>query len=150
MNAFELLKADHEKVSGIFERIEETEEADLAMRQNWFARLRNELEIHAHLEESIFYPALKQAADTRDLVFEAIEEHQEVKVLITEIEGMAVDNDEWGDRIEDLKDAVEHHVEEEENEMFDKARDVLSQEEIEDLGRQMVAEKQKQIAATAY
>jgi iron-sulfur cluster repair protein YtfE (RIC family) len=145
-----LLKADHEKVSGIFERIEETEEADLAMRQNWFARLRNELEIHAHLEESIFYPALKQAADTRDLVFEAIEEHQEVKVLITEIEGMAVDNDEWGDRIEDLKDAVEHHVEEEENEMFDKARDVLSQEEIEDLGRQMVAEKQKQIAATAY
>ena len=148
MNVFELLKSDHEKVSGIFERLEATEDDDLAMRQNWFARLKNELEIHTHLEETIFYPALKQASETRELVLEAIDEHQEVKLLLIELDGMAVDNEEWGDRVADLKEAVEHHVEEEEGELFDKAQDILTQAEIDELGQQMAVEKQKQQAAT--
>ena len=148
MDAFDLLKSDHEKVAGIFERIEETPEDDQAMRQNWFARVKHELGIHAHLEETIFYPALKQAAETRELVLEAIDEHEEVKLLLIELDGMAVDNEEWSGRIADLKEAVEHHVEEEENEMFVKAREVLSRQEVDDQGRRMGAEKLKQMTAT--
>jgi len=147
MNAFELLKSDHERVSEFFERLEETEVDDLAMRQNWFARLKNELEIHAHLEETIFYPALKQASEMSELVLEAIDEHQEVKLLLIELDGMAVDNEEWGGRVADLKEAVEHHVAEEEGEMFDRAQDVLTQAEIDQLGQRMAGEKQKQLAA---
>lgn len=150
MDAFDLLKSDHKKVAEIFEKIEGIGDEDLALRQNWYAGVRLELEIHAHIEETIFYPTLKQAAETRDLVLEAIAEHQELKLLLIELDGMAVDNEEWGARIADLKDAVEHHVEEEENEMFEKAKEVISRKEIDDLGRQMATEKLKQMAAIQF
>lgn len=148
VNAFELLKTDHEKVSGIFERIEATDDADNGSRQALFAQVKSELEVHTHIEETIFYPALKQAAETREIVVEAISEHQEVKDLLAEITGLSTDSDEWSDKIADLKEAVEHHVEEEEGEMFDKARDVLSRQQIDELGERMAAEK-KQKAAVA-
>ena len=147
MNAFELLKTDHEKVSGIFERIEATD--DDRARQTLFAQVKSELEMHTHIEETIFYPALRQAAETREIVIEAIEEHQEVKDLLAEIEGLSTDSDEWSDKVTELKEAVEHHVEEEEGEMFDKARDVLSPQQINELGERMAAEKQPKKTAIA-
>lgn len=149
MDAFELLKADHKKVSGIFERIDDAGDEDTGARRSLFAQVKSELETHTHIEETIFYPALKQAAETREIVIEAIEEHQEVKDLLAEIEGIPADSDDWSDKVTELKEAVEHHVEEEEGEMFDKARDVLSQRQIEDLGSRMEAEKKRKTASAS-
>ncbi|HZG53587.1 MAG TPA: hemerythrin domain-containing protein [Pyrinomonadaceae bacterium] len=147
MDAFELLKNDHAKVSALFERIEPA--TDATTRQQLFTQLKQELDVHAHIEETILYPALKQAAETRDITEEAYEEHQEVKDLLAELEATPADSEEWSDMLLELRENVEHHVEEEEGEMFTKAREVLSAQQINEIGAQMAAAKQQQKAASA-
>ena len=137
MNAFQLLKEDHQKVSGIFQQIEPTTERAEKTRTELFAQLKQALDIHARIEEAIFYPSIKRAAETREVVLEGFEEHHVIKMLLKELEAMPVDTEQWAAKIKVLKENVEHHVEEEEGEMFQKARDVLSEDEINQLGRQM-------------
>ncbi|HYE64529.1 MAG TPA: hemerythrin domain-containing protein [Pyrinomonadaceae bacterium] len=149
MNAFELLKEDHQKVSGIFEKLEPTTERALKTREELFEQLKNELDVHAYLEEQIFYPAIQEADETREITLEAFEEHRVVKRLLTELEAMPVDQEEWGAKLKVLQENVEHHVEEEEGEMFSSARKVLSREQIEQLGAQMEEAKREQKRAMA-
>ena len=137
MNAFQLLKEDHQKVSGLFQQIEPTTERAEKTRTELFARLREELDIHAKVEEAVFYPAIKQAAETREIVLEGFEEHHVIKMLLGELGSVPVDTEQWTAKLKVLKENVEHHVEEEEGEMFQKARQVLSEEEINRLGEQM-------------
>ena len=144
MNAFELLKQDHKKVSGIFEELEPTTERGVKTREELFARLKQELDIHARIEEEIFYPAIKEAKETRDITLEAYEEHNVVKQLLAELDELPKDDETWGAKLKVLKENVEHHVEEEEGEMFSSAREVLSKEQIEELGTRMEASKQQQ------
>jgi iron-sulfur cluster repair protein YtfE (RIC family) len=143
MNAFELLKQDHEKVSGIFEKLEPTTERALKTREELFTQLKTELDIHAEVEEQIFYPAIKEAEETRDITLEAFEEHAVVKTLLAELEAEAKDTEEWKAKLTVLKENVEHHVEEEEGEMFPKAKKVLSKEQIEELGTEMQEAKKR-------
>ena len=151
MNVFELLKQDHQKVSGIFQQIEAAGAGDAAagQRTQLFAQLKQELDLHAHVEETILYPALKQSAETRSITMEAYEEHQEVKDLLAEIEQTPVDDEEWEALVAELKESVEHHVEEEEGEMFAQARDVLTQEQIDEISQRIEAAKQQQKGASA-
>ena len=149
MDAFELLKKDHEKVSGIFEKLEPTTERGVKTREELFAQLKQELEIHTQIEEQFFYPVLKQVQETRDITLEAYEEHAVVKELLAELDKLAKDDETWGAKLTVLKENVEHHVEEEEGEMFTGAQDVLSSEQIEELGARMEAAKQEQKKAMA-
>jgi iron-sulfur cluster repair protein YtfE (RIC family) len=150
MDAFELLKQDHKKVSGIFEKLEPTTENAVKTREELFTRLKNELDIHARIEEQIFYPAIKQAEETRDITLEAFEEHRVVKRLLSELETMPKTDERWGAKLKVLQENVEHHVEEEEGEMFKSARKVLSREQIEELGARMeAAKREEQKAASA-
>ena len=144
MNAFQLLKEDHQKVSGIFQQLEPTTERAEKTRTELFAKLNEELTIHAKVEEAVFYPAIKQAAETREIVLEGFEEHHVVKILLKELEGLSVESEQWTAKLKVLQENVEHHVEEEEGEMFQKARQVLSEEQINDLGARMEEEKKKQ------
>ena len=144
MNAIQLLKEDHKKVSGIFEQLEPTTERATKTREELFGKLNQELDIHARIEESIFYPAIKQAAETREIVLEGFEEHHVIKMLLKELEGMPVDTEQWTAKLKVLKENVEHHVEEEEGEMFPKAKEVLEAEQIEQLGARM-EEMKKQL-----
>ena len=140
MDPFELLKKDHQTVSKLFERIEAaTGSAKLGI----FQQIKGELELHMHIEEVIFYPALQKAKQTRDLTLEAYEEHKVVKGLLEELDATGTVTDEWKAKLTVLKENVEHHVDEEENELFDKANDVLTGEEAESLGDRMLAEKVK-------
>ena len=143
MNAFQLLKEDHQKVSGIFQQLEPTTERAEKTRTELFTKLKQELDIHAHIEETIFYPAIKQEAETREIVLEGFEEHAVVKRLLSELEGGEVTSEQWTAKLKVLQENVEHHVEEEEGEMFQKARQVLSEEQIDDLGRRMEQEKKR-------
>jgi hypothetical protein len=97
--------------------------------------------LHTQIEETIFYPALEEREETHDLTLEAYEEHKMVKTLLAELSRARTADDEWQAQAKVLRENVEHHVDEEENELFDKADDVLSDEEIEALGQQMEAEK---------
>ena len=144
MDAIALLKADHEKVDALFAQLEETTERAEKTREELFTKLKQELDLHAHVEEKIFYPALKEAEETRDITMEALQEHHVVKVLLRELDAMEVTSETWTAKVKVLKENVEHHVEEEEGEMFKKARNVLSAEQLEELGTLIQQEKQQQ------
>ena len=151
MNAFQLLKEDHKKVAGIFEKLEPTTERGVKTREELFTQLKTELDIHAYVEETIFYPALKEADETHDIILEGYEEHKVVKTLLGELDELAKDQEEWGAKLKVLQENVEHHVEEEEGEMFKSARKVLSEEQAKELGARMEAAKteEKKKAASA-
>jgi iron-sulfur cluster repair protein YtfE (RIC family) len=149
MNAFELLKQDHKKVAGIFEKLEPTTERAEKTREELFTQLKQELTVHTTIEEQIFYPAIKDADETHEITLEAFEEHAVVKQLLSELEADPKDTEEWKAKLTVLKENVEHHVEEEETEMFPKAKKVLSAEQIEELGTRMEAAKQQQTRTAA-
>ncbi len=143
MNAFALLKADHEKVADMLGTIEDTTARAIKTRDALFARLKEELDLHARIEEEMFYPALKESEETREIALEAYEEHRLVKQLLGELEAEPKDTEEWTAKFTVLKENIEHHVEEEEGEMFKKAQRVLSEEEIEALGERLLEAKQR-------
>ncbi|MFN2532573.1 MAG: hemerythrin domain-containing protein [Pyrinomonadaceae bacterium] len=149
MNAFTLLKADHQKVADIMEKIDATTERGVKTREEQFTRLKQELDIHTKIEETIFYPALEESNETRDITLEAFEEHRIVKQLLAELEKMSKDDEQWTAKFTVLKENVEHHVEEEEGELFKKARKVLSDEDIQNLGARLERAKQQEMNAMA-
>ncbi len=149
MDAFTLLKNDHKKVAGLLEKLEGTTERALKTREELFTQLKSELDVHAEIEEKIFYPVLEKADETRDITLEAFEEHRLVKQLLGELEAEAKDDEHWTAKFTVLKENIEHHVEEEEGEMFKKARRVLSKAEIEELGTRLEKAKGEQKAAAA-
>ena len=140
MDAFNLLKADHRKVEELFE---ELESASGQAKKRVFEEIKTELDLHTHIEETIFYPALEKPKQTHDLTLEAYEEHDVVKKLLQELSRARTANEEWEAKAKVLQENVEHHVEEEENELFPKASAALSEEQIETLGEQMEAEKER-------
>lgn len=145
MDVFELLKNDHKKVAQLFDQIES---ASGAAKKRTFEELRTELDLHAQLEERLFYPRLENTKTARDITLEAYEEHNVVKDLLAELakDGMG---DEWDAKLKVLRENVEHHVEEEEGELFDKAEDELSEEQVEQIGAQMEAEKERVLGSAA-
>src|SRR4029453_12776741 len=104
MDAFELLKKNHEKVSGIFEKLEPTTERGVKTREELFAQLKQELDVHAKIEEGVLYPVLKELKETEDITLEAYEEHNVVKQLLAELEEMPKDNESWGAKLTVLKE----------------------------------------------
>ena len=146
MDAFNLLKADHRKVEELFSQLES---ASGKRKLTVFEQIKTELELHTHIEEKIFYPALEKPSETKDLALEAYEEHAVVKQLLKELGKAKSADDEWEAQAKVLQENVEHHVEEEENELFPKAEEALGEEEIEALGERMEAEKEKKQGRTA-
>ncbi|MFL6469112.1 MAG: hemerythrin domain-containing protein [Pyrinomonadaceae bacterium] len=139
-NAIDLLKADHRLVEELFERVKANENGD---NSEVFRRIKQELDTHAHIEETIFYPFLLQNGD-KDLeriVREGIEEHRQVKAFLAELAASSGESEGFKAKIKVLMEDVEHHVEEEEDEMFSLAEDQISASTLEMLGVQMEREK---------
>src|SRR6185312_16771399 len=97
----------------------------------------SELTVHEIIEEEIFYPALKDHPKAKDIVLEAYEEHHVVDTVMAELQELPVDDETWGAKAKVMQENVEHHMEEEEGEMFQQARRVFDRDELEDLGRRM-------------
>jgi hemerythrin superfamily protein len=149
MNAIELLKKDHHKVAGLFKQYESAGEDAPERKEELFRRIKRELDIHARIEEEIFYPAAKQVRDeeARELVAEAAEEHKQIKTLLAELDGMDAEDEQFDAKMKVLEKDVEHHVEEEENDLFPKVKKGLGRDRLEDLGRQLEYRRQSLAAA---
>jgi hemerythrin superfamily protein len=139
MNALEVLKQDHQKVKVLFQ--EARQGTDRNKRKELFDKIDTELEIHAHIEETVFYPALETHEELKDMVAEALEEHQEVKALLEELEELGPDSHEFGSKLQELIEGVEHHVEEEEGEMFPIVRELFDEGQLEQLGQELESAK---------
>lgn len=142
---YELLKADHKTVKSLFEEMEASEDA--ATRTRLVAKLKQELLAHSEAEDVVFYLPLKSEEKVHDLILEAEEEHRVISRLLGELERLSAENEKWKARLTVLKELVEHHVEEEEGEMFKKARSVLDRAQEREIGAAFLAEKQRIQAA---
>ena len=138
-NATQMIRQDHKKVEGLFKKFEQTKGSQAKRRLAETAMA--ELEVHAALEEEIFYPAVKREVDDGSMVQEAMEEHQTVKQLISELKGMKEADDEFESQFSQLVENVQHHVQEEENEMLPKVEE--SELDLNSLGEQMSQRKQE-------
>lgn len=142
-DAIALLKADHGTVSGLFADYEKTQSSN--KKKAIVAELCSELSVHAQIEEEIFYPAVKAALKDKLLVPEATVEHASLKDLIAQIEGVDPDGELYDAKVKVLSEYVKHHVKEEQNEMFPKAKETSL--DLVELGVRMAARKAELLAA---
>lgn len=142
-DAIELLTADHRNVEKLFKEYDKLAEdgATYNEKEALGSTICAELTIHAQLEEEIFYPAARDALDEEDLVDEAIVEHATAKDLIAQLADMSPDDDLYDAKIKVLSELVEHHVEEEEDEIFPKLR--KAKLDTASLGTKMLNRKQE-------
>ena len=147
-DALELLKTDHRRVDELFSKVKANEDGN---NKDVFTRIKEELDLHTHIEEQIFYPHLLENGDEelQKIVREGIEEHAQVKTLLPEIAALDGDSDDFKAKLKVLMENVEHHVDEEENEMFPMVRDQIDEQMRTRLGSLLEAEKARMGGSTA-
>lgn len=121
-NALDLLKSDHKEVMQLFSQFEKLEKSDEDAKRDLVEKICNQLTVHAEIEEELFYPALRDVFDEQDLLDEAQVEHDMAKQLIDDLESMEPDEELFDAKVTVLAEYVRHHVEEEEKEIFAKAK----------------------------
>lgn len=143
MDALTLLIADHNRVRGLFSRFESAEESGETSQMAELApRIIDELEVHATIEEEIFYPEVGEASEEiREVVAEGIEEHHVVRQLADEVKGLSPEDEAWAAKMKVMIENVEHHAEEEETELFPQVRRALGTEALRDMAGRMEARK---------
>jgi hemerythrin-like domain-containing protein len=141
-----LLAHDHKVVKRLLNQLDQTTERATTRREELFKQVENELKMHTRIEEEIFYPAFRDAVKKadQDMYYEALEEHHIVDVVLAEMKSADTESEEFGAKAKVLKDLVLHHAEEEEEpQMFVKARRVMNKQKLNELGKQMQARKQE-------
>ncbi len=137
MDILDLLKTDHDKVKEIISTLCETSSTAIKTQLKLFNTLKEEIDLHEKIEETIFYPALKKFKETEDLVLEAFEEHHVVDLILEELQKAEPKEENWKPKLTVLRENLEHHIEEEENELFPKTKKVLNQETLNEMGQEM-------------
>jgi hemerythrin superfamily protein len=144
VNALDLIKTDHDNMKDLLEEALNTDEP--GDRVELLHQIRNELMAHERMEEDVFYPALREHAKAKDIVLEGYEEHHVIDMILDELLDVPEESDQWKAKLKVLQENIEHHIEEEEGEMFKKARQAFEKAQLEELGARMQASKE---AATA-
>ena len=143
-NAITMLKSDHATVKRLLRELSETSERATKQRETLVAQIERELKMHAQLEEEIFYPAFKAASrgtDAEDLFYEAAEEHHIVDMVLPALKAANPKSKEFTAKASVLKELVEHHIKEEESEMFAEARELFGDDQLRELGDMMQARR---------
>jgi hemerythrin superfamily protein len=142
MNAIDLLTQDHVRVKDILSQLSESTDRALKKRVDLLAKLEMEITIHTQLEEEILYPAFKEAGGKEQdvMYYEAKEEHRTVDALVLpDLKQTDPGTPEFSGRVKVVKELLEHHIEEEEEEMFPQALELLGKDKLDELGAQMEA-----------
>lgn len=150
MNALELLTEDHDKVRDLLNQLVNTTERAEKKRPELLAKVEKELQVHTQIEEEIFYPAFKKASGKENdkMYHEAQEEHRAVESLVLpDLKKTDPSSAQFAGRAKVLKELIEHHAAEEEEEMFTQAKKTMSKQELETLGKQMQERKKELMAA---
>ena len=137
MNALTLLKEDHDRVKKMLAEGEQTTERAEKTRVELLERLKEFLVVHERIEEEVLYPALKKQPKSEDIAYEGFEEHHVVDEILAELEETPVDSPKWSAKFKVAKENIEHHIEEEEGEMFKMTRQLFDDDELEQMGTRM-------------
>jgi len=140
MNAVELLKEDHDRVDSLFQKVKASEEGE---HGKLFEQIKQELDVHTHIEETIFYPVLIKEGDEelKSITLEGIEEHRQAKMFLRELASLKEDSEKFEPKLKVLMEDIEHHVQEEEGEMFKMVEEQFDAATLEELGSEMKEEK---------
>ncbi len=138
-----LIEAEHRQVEKLFAEAEKVKGAKLVEQ---FNQIYIELILHARTEELIFYPALREYEETEQYVEEAEEEHEEISVILEEIKALKPTQPEFKEKMSELKETLEHHVEQEESEIFNAVRKCMSDRELTELGQEFQETKSKLVS----
>ncbi len=147
MSIYEEIKRDHDDLREMITAIRKMPATAKGSKQRLFEKLKVALTDHARAEENIFYAAIMSDEKARSMTLEGHEEHHVIDILLAEIVALSTGEETWDAKFEVLRENVEHHLDEEEDDLFKTARKILDREEAETLGRQFLAEKDK-IAVT--
>ncbi len=146
MSIFDALKKDHEKVKGLFKQVTRKKQDASSI----FPQIQQELGMHLSWEEQSFYPVLMQKQETHEMTMESIEEHNVTKKEMDEMTKMSPD-DEWFEaKMKVLHELVDHHIEEEETQLFKKAKKVIGKQQAEELGAQFDEAKHQMGGSSAH
>jgi hemerythrin-like domain-containing protein len=148
MDAIEMLIADHEKVKELFRKYEATGDRAYQQKKRIAEEVFAEITVHSTLEEELFYPAVKAETDKQgqELVAESVEEHHVVVMLIEELRALDPKDERYDAKFTVLMENIEHHIGEEEDELFPEAEDLLG-DEIKEFGAQMKERKDQLMAS---
>jgi hypothetical protein len=146
MIIYDELKKDHDQVKEMMTRIEGLSPRASASKVKLFQEMKAALTAHLRAEEKVFYDAMKPDKSARVSALEGFEEHHVADVLMREISRLSPSNEKWTAKFTVLKENVEHHVEEEEGEIWAKARAMFDDARGRELGQAFVAEKEKQLS----
>ncbi len=148
MDAIALLEEDHRKMRQLLKEGAESGTGQEPRREELFATIRKEMEVHERIEEEIFYPALKAHPKARATVLEGFEEHHVVDEVMGELARTDVTDERWAAKFAVMTENIEHHISEEEETMFVQARRAFDSEELRELGARMTELKQLSEART--
>ena len=143
MTIFDVIKQDHEKARYLFDRMEKSGKKEISSLQKLFAELEEELQVHMEGEERFLYSALEQNKEAREKVLESYEEHQVAKTMLSTFKGLAADDERWLAKLSVLNEIVEHHMQEEEREVFKVARSVLDKGKVHEMALQFQQHKRE-------
>jgi hemerythrin-like domain-containing protein len=149
MDAIALLKQDHKLVKDLLEELVGTTTRAVKKRADLLQAIQQNLKAHTTIEEEIFYPAFKEAGKKEEatMYYEALEEHRAAEDLVLpDLLATDAGTEQFSGRAKVLKELIEHHIEEEEDEMFKDAKKLLSKEELAELGKRMQARKDELLA----
>ncbi len=135
MNALDLLKKDHKEVKKLLNELE-GEDAGREQR-NIFKEIDQKLRLHEYMEETLLYPELKKHEESKEEAIEGFVEHHTANAVLLDLADQRAGSPEFAARAKVLKELIEHHIEEEEGELFDKAEEVLGKERLEQMGEKM-------------
>lgn len=140
MNAIDLLKEDHDKVDKLFQKVKATKDED---HHDLFEQIKHELEVHTHIEETIFYPRLIADGDEelQKKTKEGIQEHHQAKIFLRELSNLTEDSEKFEPKLKVLMEDIGHHVQEEEGEMFPMVREQFDEYTLQMLGNDLEKEK---------
>ena len=144
-NAITMLKSDHATVKRLLRELDETSERAVKERERLVSEIEREIKTHSQLEEEVFYPAFKAVSEdteAEDLFYEAAEEHHVVDMVLPALKAANPKSHEFGAKAKVLRDLIEHHIKEEETEMFVKARALFEEDQLRELGDLMQARKE--------
>ena len=150
MDAIKLLKADHKAVRALLEELADTTPRGTKKRAELLGKIRVQLKAHTTIEEEIFYPAFRargnKSADAK-MFFEALEEHRAAgELVLPDLMATHANGEKFSGRAKVLKELVTHHADDEEKEMFPRAKELFDKDQLEDLGDKMVSRKEQLIA----
>jgi hemerythrin superfamily protein len=143
---YDELKKDHDQVKEMMTRIEGLSSRASASKMKLFQEMKAALTAHLRAEEKVFYDAMKREKGAHVSALEGYEEHHVADVLMREISRLSPSNEKWAAKFTVLKENVGHHVEEEEGEIWAKAREIFDEATAQGLGQAFVAEKEKQLS----